>query len=60
MWEDALGHPRFLLFYFLCGTAAVFAQALSNPASPYPIIGASGAISGVLGGYLVLFPDPRC
>ncbi len=57
--EDALGHPRFLLFYFLCGVAAVFAQALSNPASPYPIIGASGAISGILGGYLLLFPRSK-
>ncbi len=57
--EDALGHVRFLVFYLLCGIAAVFAQALSNPASPYPIIGASGAISGVLGAYLMLFPRAR-
>ncbi|MGC1521174.1 MAG: rhomboid family intramembrane serine protease [Steroidobacteraceae bacterium] len=54
--EDALGHGRYLLFYLLCGIAALFAQALSNPTSPYPIIGASGAISGVLGAYLLLFP----
>lgn len=57
--EDALGHVRFLAFYLLCGIAAVFAQALSNPGSPYPIIGASGAISGVLGAYLMLFPRAR-
>ena len=57
--EDAMGHVRFLLFYLLCGIAAMFAQALSNPASPYPIIGASGAISGVLGAYLLLFPRAR-
>jgi len=57
--EDALGHVRFLVFYLLCGIAAVFAQALSAPGSPYPIIGASGAISGVLGAYLLLFPRAR-
>jgi membrane associated rhomboid family serine protease len=54
--EDALGHPRYLLFYCLCGAAAIVAQALSDPTSPYPIIGASGAISGILGAYLLLFP----
>jgi membrane associated rhomboid family serine protease len=54
--EDAMGHARYLAFYLLCGVAAVFAQALSSPHSPYPIIGASGAISGVLGAYLLLFP----
>ena len=52
--EDGLGHLRFLLFYLVCGIAAVFAQALGNPGSPYPIIGASGAISGVLGAYMLL------
>ncbi|HEY1313407.1 MAG TPA: rhomboid family intramembrane serine protease [Steroidobacteraceae bacterium] len=57
--EDAMGHPRYFLFYILCGVAAVFVQALSNPNSPYPIIGASGAISGVLGAYLLLFPRSR-
>jgi membrane associated rhomboid family serine protease len=57
--EGALGHARYLAFYLLCGIAALFAQALSNPASPYPIIGASGAISGVLGAYLLLFPKSR-
>jgi membrane associated rhomboid family serine protease len=57
--EDALGHARYLAFYLLCGIAALFAQALSNPAAPYPIIGASGAISGVLGAYVLLFPRTR-
>ncbi len=57
--EDGLGHLRFLLFYLVCGIAAVFAQALGNPGSPYPIIGASGAISGVLGAYLLLFPRAK-
>ncbi|MEP6546300.1 MAG: rhomboid family intramembrane serine protease [Gammaproteobacteria bacterium] len=57
--EDSMGHGRFLAFYLLCGIAAVFAQALSDPHSPYPIIGASGAISGVLGAYLLLFPRAR-
>jgi rhomboid family protein len=57
--EDALGHARYLLFYFVCGIAAVFAQALGDPRSAYPIIGASGAISGLLGAYLMLFPRAR-
>jgi membrane associated rhomboid family serine protease len=57
--EDAMGHARYLVFYLLCGIAAIFAQALSAPDSPYPIIGASGAISGVLGAYLLLFPRAR-
>jgi membrane associated rhomboid family serine protease len=57
--EDAMGHARYLAFYLLCGVAAIFVQALSNPDSPYPIIGASGAISGVLGAYLMLFPRAR-
>lgn len=52
--EDDLGHGRFLLFYFLCGVAAAMAQALPDPASTIPMVGASGAISGVLGAYLVL------
>jgi membrane associated rhomboid family serine protease len=57
--EDAMGHARYVVFYLLCGIAAIFVQALSNPDSPYPIIGASGAISGVLGAYLLLFPRAR-
>jgi membrane associated rhomboid family serine protease len=54
--EDSMGHGRFAVFYILCGVAAVFAQALPAPESQIPMIGASGAISGVLGGYLLLFP----
>jgi membrane associated rhomboid family serine protease len=54
--EDSMGRPRFLLFYVLCGLAAAATQVLINPASPVPMVGASGAISGVLGGYLVLYP----
>ena len=57
--EDNLGHVRFLVFYLLCGVAAAFAQALPNPASEVPMIGASGAISGVLGAYLILYPHAR-
>jgi membrane associated rhomboid family serine protease len=54
--EDSMTRPRYLLFYLLCGLAAVLAQALPDPASTIPMIGASGAISGVLGAYLLLFP----
>lgn len=54
--EDRMGRLRFLLFYLACGVAAVFAQALPEPETRVPMIGASGAISGVLGAYLVLFP----
>lgn len=57
--EDAMGHLRFLVFYLMCGVAAVFAQALPDPSSTIPMIGASGAISGVLGAYLLLFPHAR-
>jgi len=57
--EDALGHGRYLCFYLLCGVAAFYTQAFSDPHSAYPMIGASGAISGVLGAYLVLFPRAR-
>ena len=57
--EDAMGHGRFVVFYLLCGVAAAFAQVLPDPGSVVPMIGASGAISGVLGGYLVLFPHAR-
>ena len=54
--EDSMGHTRFVIFYLLCGVAAVLAQAWPNPDSTIPMIGASGAISGVLGAYLLLFP----
>ncbi len=57
--EDAMGRLRFIVFYLLCGIAAGMAQILSNPASPVPAIGASGAIGGVLGAYLMLFPNAR-
>jgi membrane associated rhomboid family serine protease len=57
--EDAMGHLRFVAFYLVCGIAAVFAQALPNPGSTVPMIGASGAISGVLGAYLLLYPHAR-
>jgi membrane associated rhomboid family serine protease len=57
--EDAMGHVRFLLFYVLCGVAAVYSVVLPNPVSELPMVGASGAISGVLGGYLLLFPRAR-
>ena len=57
--EDAMGHGRFIVFYLLCGVAAVVAQALPDPRSTVPMIGASGAISGVLGAYLLLYPRAR-
>ena len=57
--EDSMGHVRFVIFYLLCGVAAVFAQALPEPGSTVPMIGASGAISGVLGAYMLLYPHAR-
>lgn len=57
--EDAMGHGRFLAFFLLCGIAAGLAHALSDPASPRPLIGASGAISGVVAAYLILYPRVR-
>jgi len=57
--EDRLGHFRYLLFYLLCGLAATFAHAIFSASSRIPAIGASGAIAGVLGAYLVLFPHAR-
>lgn len=54
--EDALGHVRYAVFYLLSGLAAAFIQVSTHPASEIPMIGASGAISGVLGAYLLLFP----
>ena len=57
--EDAMGHVRFVVFYLLCGLVAALAHAWSDPASAVPMIGASGAISGVLGAYLLLFPHAR-
>jgi membrane associated rhomboid family serine protease len=54
--EKILGGVRYLIFYLVCGVAAAFAHILSAPNSAIPTVGASGAISGVLGGYLLLFP----
>ncbi len=57
--EDSLGHGRFLYFYLLSGLFAALAQYLYDPMSNVPMIGASGAVSGVLGAYLVLYPTAR-
>lgn len=57
--EDALGRLRFIPFYLTVGVAAGLAQAFSSPSSDIPVIGASGAISGILGAYLVLYPRKR-
>ena len=57
--EDAMGRPRFLIFYLLCGLAASAAHIGFESGSPIPCVGASGAISGVLGGYLLLYPSAR-
>jgi membrane associated rhomboid family serine protease len=57
--EDSMGHGRFVAFYILCGIAAALAQALPQPESIAPMVGASGAVSGVLGAYLVLYPHAR-
>jgi membrane associated rhomboid family serine protease len=54
--ERVMGHARFLVFYLICGIAAGLAQIVASGASNIPSLGASGAISGVLGGYIVLFP----
>jgi membrane associated rhomboid family serine protease len=57
--EDALGHKRFVVFYLLTGIVAALAHAIIDPSSKVPMIGASGAISGVIGAYLVLHPKAR-
>lgn len=57
--EDRLGHGRYLLFYVLCIALANLAHAVANPTSPIPTIGASGAVAGVLGGYILSFPRAR-
>jgi len=54
--EDSMGHVRFLIFYLVCGTAAALTQSWLSPDATVPMIGASGAIAGVLGAYLLLFP----
>jgi membrane associated rhomboid family serine protease len=57
--EDAMGHFRFAVFYLICGVAAALMLAFIDPAARIPMIGASGAISGVLAGYVLLFPRAR-
>ena len=57
--EDRLGHGRFILFYLLAGAAAAATQVAANPGSGAPMIGASGAIAGVLGAYVLLYPRAR-
>jgi membrane associated rhomboid family serine protease len=54
--EDAMGHGRFILFYLVCGLAASLAHVVASPASATPVVGASGAVSGILGAYIVLHP----
>jgi membrane associated rhomboid family serine protease len=54
--EDSLGSLKFIIFYIICGTVAAFTQAIIDPNSNIPMIGASGAIAGVLGAYLMLYP----
>jgi membrane associated rhomboid family serine protease len=57
--EDRMGHGRFIVFYFLCGAVAALGQTLISPNSVLPMVGASGAIAGVLGAYIVLYPNSR-
>jgi membrane associated rhomboid family serine protease len=57
--EDTLGRPRFILFYLLCGVTATYSQIYMNPQSRIPMVGASGAISGILAAYLLLYPHAR-
>ena len=57
--EDRMGHGRFVAFYLLCGVAAALTQAIINPDSAVPMVGASGAIAGVMGAYFVLYPHSR-
>ena len=57
--EDRLGHGKFFVFYILCGLVAALGHALMDPSSEIPMVGASGAISGVLGAYVLLFPRAK-
>jgi membrane associated rhomboid family serine protease len=57
--EDSMGRPRFVVFYLLCGVAAALMQVFLQPDSTVPMVGASGAISGVMGAYILLFPRAR-
>ena len=54
--EDSMGHTRFAVFYLICGAAAAAAEIISNPESVVPMVGASGAIGGVMGAYIILYP----
>ena len=57
--ENSMGHFRFIVFYLISGIVAVYIFAFMNPGSTIPMVGASGAVSGVLGAYLVLFPRAK-
>ncbi len=57
--EDSMGHGRFVVFYALCGVAAAFAQAAPEIGSTIPMIGASGAVSGIMGAYVLLYPRAK-
>ncbi|PYT25508.1 MAG: rhomboid family intramembrane serine protease [Acidobacteria bacterium] len=57
--EDVMGHGKYLIFYLLCGVAAGMTQVMFNPYSRLPMVGASGAIAGVMGAYLIKFPQSR-
>lgn len=57
--EDRLGHVNFLLFYFCCGTVAALGQVLMSSSSDLPMVGASGALAGVLGAYILMYPHAR-
>jgi membrane associated rhomboid family serine protease len=57
--EDRLGHLRYLVFYLFCGAIAALGQTITNPYSAVPMVGASGAIAGVMGAYFVLYPHSR-
>jgi membrane associated rhomboid family serine protease len=57
--EDSMGHLRFIVFYLLCGVAAALAQVAAAPSSIVPMVGASGAIGGVMGAYVLLYPHAR-
>ena len=57
--EDSMGHMRFIIFYLLCGVLASLTHIVTDPGSAVPTVGASGAISGVMGAYMVLYPKVR-
>jgi membrane associated rhomboid family serine protease len=57
--EDSMGHLRFLAFYLICGVAAAMGHVFFSPMSQMPMVGASGAISGIMGGYILLYPRAR-